>query len=79
MSLQDKFDSKETTMANGKTGLFRRLWDGLMAMDYSSLDYSMDRIRGLERDVAQLKDELKHARAPSDTPSAEIRTKRVNP
>jgi len=48
MSLQDKFDADKTTMANGKAGIFRRVWDRLMAMDYSSFDYSMDRIRGLE-------------------------------
>ncbi len=79
MSLQDKFDAQKTTMANGKAGIFRRVWDRLIAMDNSSFDYSMDRIRGLEREVAQLKDELKQARALSGIASAEIRTKRVNP
>ena len=79
MSLQDKFDAQKTTMANGKAGIFRRVWDRLIAMDNSSFDYSMDRIRGLEREVAQLKDELKQVRALSGIASAEIRTKRVNP
>ncbi len=79
MSLQDKFDAQKTTMANGKAGIFRRVWDRLIAMDNSSFDYSMDRIRGLELEVAQLKDELKQARALSGIASAEIRTKRVNP
>ena len=79
MSLQDKRDVEKTTMANGKAGIFRRVWDRLMAMDNSSFDYSMDRISGLEREVAQLKVELKQARAPSGIASADIRTKRVNP
>ncbi len=79
MSLQDKFDAQKTTMANGKAGIFRRVWDRLIAMDNSSFDYSMDRISGLEREVAQLKVELKQARAPSGIASADIRTKRVNP
>ena len=79
MSLQDKFDAQKTTMANGKAGIFRRVWDRLIAMDNSSFEYSMDRISGLEREVAQLKDELKQARALSGIASAEIRTKRVNP
>jgi len=48
MSLQDKFDAQKTTMANGKAGIFPRVWDRLIAMDNSSFDYSMDRIRGLE-------------------------------
>jgi len=79
MSLQDKFDAQKTTMANVKAGIFRRVWDRLIAMDNSSFDYSMDRISGLEREVAQLKVELKQARAPSGIASADIRTKRVNP
>ena len=79
MSLQDKFDAQKTTMANVKAGIFQRVWDRLMAMDNSSFDYSMDRISGLEREVAQLKVELKQARAPSGIASADIRTKRVNP
>ncbi len=57
MSLQDKFDAQKTTMANGKAGIFRRVWDRLIAMDNSSFDYSMDRIRGLELEVAQLKEQ----------------------
>ena len=61
MSLQDKFDADKTTMANGKAGIFRRVWDRLMAMDYSSFDYSMDRIGALEREVAQLKVQLQQA------------------
>jgi len=79
MPVQDKFDAETTTMAKGTAGIFRRAWDRLMAMDYSFIDYSMDRISGLEREVAQLKDELKQARALSGIGSAEIRTKRVNP
>ena len=65
---------KRRAMANGKAGIFRRLWDLFKAMDNSSFDYSMDRIIWLERDVAQLKDELKQVRALSGITSAEIRT-----
>ena len=70
MSLQNEFDAEKTSMANGKAGIFRRVWDRLMAMDYSSFDYSMDRIGGLEREVARLKDELKQARASATSTAA---------
>jgi len=79
MSIQDKFDAEKTTVANGTAGIFRRAWDRIVAMDYSFIDYSMDRIGRLEREVAQLKVQLQQARAPSGIASADIRTKRVDP
>ena len=33
------------------------------AMDYSSFDYTLDRIERLEREVGQLKEELRQSRA----------------
>ncbi len=45
-----------------KKSLLRRLWDGFKAwedaMDYSSADYALDRIAGLEKQIAELRDEL---------------------
>ena len=53
----------------GKTELWRFLrkrWASLMAwvaaMDYSAADYTDDRIAGLEREVEQLKAELRRTR-----------------
>lgn len=34
----------------------------LQAMDYSSFDYTLDRIKGLEREVEELKNELRQRR-----------------
>ena len=34
----------------------------LQAMDYSSVDYALDRIESLEREVGQLKEELRQSR-----------------
>ena len=34
----------------------------LQAMDYSSFDYTLDRIERLEREVGQLKEELRQSR-----------------
>jgi hypothetical protein len=34
----------------------------LQAMEYTSFDYTLDRIEHLEREVEQLKDELRHNR-----------------
>jgi hypothetical protein len=34
----------------------------LQAMDYTSFDYSLDRIERLEREVGQLKEELRQSR-----------------
>jgi len=48
-----------------KKSKFRRLIDDLtawaMAMDYSSSEYTLDRIAGLEKQVAELRDELRRA------------------
>jgi hypothetical protein len=50
-------------MTNGAVALLRKRWASLIAwvaaMDYSAADYTNDRIRGLEREVEQLKDELR--------------------
>ncbi|MGA7805440.1 hypothetical protein [Bradyrhizobium sp.] len=34
----------------------------LQAMDYTSFDYTLDRIEGLEREVGQLEEELRRSR-----------------
>jgi hypothetical protein len=53
-------------MTNGAMALLRKRWASLMAwaaaMDYSAADYINDRIDGLEREVEQLKDELRRTR-----------------
>jgi len=53
-------------MANGNAGFLRQLWNTLIAweraMDYSPYHDAMDRIGGLEREVEQLKDQLKRTR-----------------
>jgi HAMP domain-containing protein len=53
-------------------GKFRRalgpVFAWLQAMDYSSVDYALDRIERLEREVGQLKEELRQSR---DTGSAD--------
>jgi len=50
-------------MTNGAVALLRKRWASLIAwvaaMDYSAAD---DRIGGLEREVEQLKDELRRTR-----------------
>jgi uncharacterized protein (UPF0335 family) len=35
------------------------VWEFLQAMDSTSLDYTLDRIERLEREVGRLKDELR--------------------
>jgi hypothetical protein len=53
-------------MTNGAVALLRKRWTSLRAwvaaMDYSAADYTNDRIGGLEREVEQLKDELRRTR-----------------
>jgi len=48
-------------------GKFRRALAAVFAwteaMDYSSVDYALDRIERLEREVGQLKEELRQSRA----------------
>jgi len=50
-------------MTNAAVALLRKRWASLMAwlaaMDYSAADYTNDRIGGLEREVEQLKNELR--------------------
>lgn len=45
-----------------KKSMFRRFWDRVIAledaMDYSGFDYTLDRITGLEKQIAELRDEL---------------------
>lgn len=45
-------------------GIFRRglaaVWAFLQAMDYTNFDYMLNRIERLEREVAQLKEEMRH-------------------
>ena len=49
-------------------GKFRRalaaVWAFLQAMDYTSFDYTLDRIERLEREVGRLKDEMRQSRDP---------------
>jgi hypothetical protein len=53
-------------MTNGTVALLRKRWASLIAwvaaMDYSAADYTNDHIGGLEREVEQLKDELRRTR-----------------
>jgi hypothetical protein len=54
---------KEVQMTNGAVALLRKRWASLIAwvaaMDYSAADYTNVRIGGLEREVEQLKNELR--------------------
>jgi polyhydroxyalkanoate synthesis regulator phasin len=56
-------------------GKFRRaiaaVFARLEAMDYTSFDYTLDRIEHLEREVGQLKEELRQSRdtGPVDAPN----------
>jgi hypothetical protein len=47
---------------------FRRalgaVWAFLQAMEYTSFDYTLDRIESLEREARQLKEELRQSRDP---------------
>ena len=49
-------------------GRFRRalsaVFSWLQAMEYTSFDYTLDRIERLEREVGQLKEELRQSRDP---------------
>ena len=52
-------------------GKFRRtltaVWAFLQAMESTSLDYTLDRIERLEREVGQLKEKLRQSRDPGAT------------
>ena len=49
-------------------GKFRRalaaVWGFLQSMDYTSFDYTLDRIERLEREVGRLKEEMRQSRDP---------------
>ncbi len=49
-------------------GKFRRalaaVWAFLQSLDYTSFDYTLDRIELLEREVGRLKEELRQSRGP---------------
>jgi polyhydroxyalkanoate synthesis regulator phasin len=51
-----------------KQGKLRRalaaVFSWLEAMEYSSADYTLDRLESLEREVRQLREELRQSRAP---------------
>jgi hypothetical protein len=61
-------------------GKFRRalaaVFAWLEAMDYTSFDYTLDRIEHLEREVGQLEEELRQSRdtGPVDAPNGRART-----
>ncbi len=48
-----------------KKSMLRRFMDHLIAwgdaMDYSGFDYTLDRIAGLEKQIAELRDELRRS------------------
>ena len=54
-----------TVVEPDKKSMFRRLIADLkawaMAMEYSGADYTLDRIAGLEKQVAELRDELRRS------------------
>ena len=49
-------------------GKFRRalaaVWAFLQSLDYTSFDYTLDRIERLEREVGRLKEEMRQSRDP---------------
>jgi hypothetical protein len=42
------------------------------AMDYTSFDYALDRIERLEREVGQLREELRESRDPGTIPAHDL-------
>jgi hypothetical protein len=62
---------KEAGMTNGIVKLLRKGRDWLKtlvaAMEYSSFDYTNDRISGLEHELKQLKNELRKTRMSART------------
>ena len=65
-------------MTNGAVALLRKRWASLMgwaaAMEYSAFDFTNDRIGGLERELEQLKDELRRTACLPEQPGR-LRTK----
>lgn len=61
-----------------KTGQFRRAWQALMAweqtMDYSPYDFALDRVGALEREVLELRDEVKTLQAARSSGRADLET-----
>ena len=65
-----------TTDMTGGPGAFRRLMNKVaswsQALDYSGIDYTFDRIALIERELAALKDRMRHLEAarhePPDVP-----------
>jgi hypothetical protein len=61
-------------MTNGAVALLRKRWASLIAwmaaMDYSAADCTNDRISWLEREVEQLKDELRRPPMLPEPPTA---------
>jgi hypothetical protein len=61
-------------MTNEAVALLRKRWASLMgwvaAMDYSAFDFTNDRIGGLERELEQLKDELRRTACLPEPPTA---------
>ncbi len=61
-------------MTNGAVALLRKRWASLMgwaaAMEYSAFDFTNDRIGGLERELEQLKDELRRTACLPEPPGA---------
>ena len=58
-----KKEAHMTTAIAEKSGWIRRIWQTVMAMDYSPYDYALDRVGALEREVLELRDEVKTLRA----------------
>ena len=56
-----------TTAAETRPGFFRRLFHRLKAMedamDYSAFDYTQDRIKNLEQEIAKLRDDVRSLRS----------------
>jgi hypothetical protein len=65
-----------TTDVSGGPGAFRRLMNKVArwseAMDYSGVDYTLDRIAFIERELAEIKDRMRQFEAsrlePPDVP-----------
>ena len=52
-----------TTSSSAKLSLFRRVMGGLraweQAMDYTAYDYTLDRVKVVENDLAKLREEVR--------------------
>lgn len=66
-----------TTHASSRQGAFRRLMNKVVkwseALEYSSVDYTFDRIAFVERELADLRDRMRQLEAsPHEAPSANV-------